>query len=369
MTADHSTAQAAPDPLDARPGVVRYGILGSGFVADFYADGLRDVPIARAVANYSRSAERGAAFAARRGIERTYADMAELCADPEVDVVIIALPNHLHLEATRVATAAGKGIVCTKPLARNGQEAAEMVRLVREAGVLGGYAETEVFSPNVMKAREMIESGAIGEILSVRAREAHSGPHADHFWNAELAGGGALLDMGCHTIEAARYFFGKDVPVTEAFAWGATMTHADKTTGEDNAVAMIKFGNGGISITEASWSAKGGMELRNEIVGTDGRLITDSTATSVWGFIGKPAGYLMEKADADTGFVYPIPDEARHYGYSEELRHFAHCYLTGEEPRETFVDGYIVNVILDACYRSMESGRWEPVELDAAVTG
>jgi predicted dehydrogenase len=354
------------------PGVeghVRYGVLGSGFVADFYCDGLESVRNASAVANYSRSQERADAFAARRGITRTYTDMAELCGDPEVDMVIIALPNHLHVEATRVAANAGKGIVCTKPLARNAEEAAEMVRITREAGVFAGYAETEVFSPNVMKAREMIESGSIGNILSVRAREAHSGPHAEHFWNAELAGGGALLDMGCHTIEAARYFFGKDDPVTEAFAWGATMTHADKTTGEDNAVAMIKFASGGISITEASWSAKGGMELRNEVVGTDGRLITDSTATSVWGFIGKPAGYLMEKADAETGFVYPIPDEARHYGYSEELRHFAECYLNGTEPRESFVDGYIVNVILDACYRSMKSGRWEPVQPDPDITG
>jgi predicted dehydrogenase len=130
---------------------------------------------------------------------------------------------------------------------------------------------------------------------------------------------------------------------------------------------MLKFANGGISITEASWSAKGGMELRNEIVGTEGRLITDSTATSVWGFIGTPAGYLMEKADAETGYVFPVPDEARQYGYSEELRHFAECFLDGSEPRESFVDGYIVNVVIDACYRSMQSGRWEPVELDPQV--
>ena len=366
---DPTTLSTAGGAIHQDERVVRIGVLGSGFVADFYLDGLRDVRAARAVANYSRSAERAAEFGRRRGIARQYTDMAELCADPEVDLVVIALPNHLHLDATRIAAGAGKSIVCTKPLARNAQEAAEMVRIVREAGVMAGYAETEVFSPNVMKAREMIESGAIGELLSVRAREAHSGPHADHFWDAELAGGGALLDMGCHTIEAARYFFGKDVPVTEVFAWGATMTHGDKTTGEDNAVALVKFANGGISITEASWSAKGGMELRNEVVGTEGRLITDSTATSVWGFISKPAGYLMEKADADTGWVYPIPDEARHYGYQEELRHFVECHLTGAEPRETFVDGYVVNVILDACYRSMRSGRWEPVELDPAVTG
>src|SRR3954451_11380850 len=348
---------------------VRYGILGSGFVAGFYLDGLNDVPIAEATANYSRSQERADAFAARRGLTRTYTDMAELCADPDVDLVIIPLPNHLHLEAARTAAAAGKGIVCTKPLARNAQEAAEMVRIARDAQVLAGYAETEVFSPNVMKAREMIEAGSIGDVLTVRAREAHSGPHADHFWDAELAGGGALLDMGCHTVEVARYFFGKDVAVTHAFAWGATMTHGDKTTGEDNAVAMLKFANGGISITEASWSAKGGMELRNEIVGSEGRLITDSTATSVWGFISQPAGYLMEKADADTGFVYPIPDEARHYGYHEELRHFVECHRSGTRPRETFVDGYVVNVILDACYRSMRSGRWEEIALDPAVVG
>ena len=243
------------------------------------------------------------------------------------------------------------------------------MRIVREAGVLHGYAETEVFAPNVVKAREMIESGAIGEVISVRAREAHSGPHAPHFWDAETAGGGALLDMGCHTIEAARYLFGKDVAMTEAFAWGATLTHGDKTTGEDNAVAMIKFANGGISITEASWSMKGGMELRNEITGTDGRLVTDSLDTPIRGFITKPAGYLIEKADAETGWVYPLPDEARAYGYSQELRHFIDCFRTGAEPRENFVDGYIVNCALDACYRSMKSGRWEPIALDPDVVG
>jgi predicted dehydrogenase len=367
MTQDSTTA--ADEPAGTGADMVRLGLLGSGFVADFYLDGLRDVPGTRVVANYSRSAERAADFGRRRGVERQHTEIAGLCADPDVDMVVIALPNHLHLEAVSEAAAAGKAIVCTKPLARSGAEAAEMVRIAREAGVLAGYAETEVFSPNVMKAREMIASGAIGEVLSVRAREAHSGPHAEHFWDAELAGGGALLDMGCHTIEAARYFFGKDVAVTHAFAWGATLTHADKTTGEDNAVAMLKFANGGISITEASWSAKGGMELRNEIVGSEGRLITDSTATSVWGFISRPAGYLMEKADADTGFVYPIPDEARHYGYQEELRHFVECFRTGAQPRETFVDGYVVNVILDACYRSMRSGRWEEIDLDPAVTG
>src|SRR4051794_34965421 len=348
---------------------VNVGLLGSGFVADFYMDGLRDVPGARVVANYSRSAERAREFGERHAIVRQSTDLEQICADGDVELVVIGLPNHLHLEAVRLAAAAGKGIVCTKPLGRRAEEAAEILRVVRDAGVMHGYAETEVFAPNVMHARRMIEEGAIGDVISVRAREAHSGPHAAHFWDAETAGGGALLDMGCHTIEAARYFFGKDVPMTEAFAWGATLSHADKTTAEDNAVALIKFANGGISITESSWSMKGGMELRNEITGTGGRLVTDTTETPVYGFITNPAGYLMEKAEAETGFVYPIPEEARVYGYTQEMRHFVECFRAGTEPRETFVDGYIVNCALDACYRSMKSGRWEPVEIDAEVAG
>ena len=242
-----------------------------------------------------------------------------------------------------------------------------MLQAVREAGMLHGYAETEVFSPAVMKAKAYIDQGGIGKVLTVRSREAHGGPHEPWFWKKDLSGGGALLDMGCHTIEAARYFFGKDIAMTEAFAWGATLSHADKTTGEDNAVALIKFANGGISITESSWSMKGGMELRNEITGSGGRLVTDTTETPVYGFITNPAGYLMEKADAETGFVYPIPEEARVYGYTQEMRHFVDCFRDGSEPRETFVDGYIVNCALDACYRSMKSGTWEPIEIDAGL--
>ncbi len=348
--------------------MVKIGLLGSGFVADFYMDGLRDVPGATVVANYSRSEDRAAEFGRRYGIARQYTTMEALCADEEVEMVVIGLPNHLHLPAVRVAAEAGKAIVCTKPLARNGDEAAEIVRIVRRSGVMHGYAETEVFSPDVMRARAMIESGAIGKVISVRAREAHSGPHAPHFWDAETAGGGALLDMGCHTVEAARYFFGKEHPIKDVMAYGATLTHGDKTTGEDNAVLIVRLGDGRFSLTEASWSAKGGMELRNEVYGERGRIITDTSSTRVKAFIEESAGYLMEKADADTGWVFPIPDEARVYGYQEEMRHFVECYATGAKPREDFVDGYIVNRVLDAAYASMRSGRWEPVELDPELT-
>ncbi|GMA23515.1 hypothetical protein GCM10025864_12740 [Luteimicrobium album] len=81
----------------------------------------------------------------------------------------------------------------------------------------------------------------------------------------------------------------------------------------------------------------------------------------MWGFIENPAGYLVEKADADTGWVYPVPEETRAYGFSQEMRHFVERFEDGAAPTETFEDGVVVNRILDACYRSMRTGRWEPV--------
>ncbi|WP_036331440.1 Gfo/Idh/MocA family protein [Microbispora sp. ATCC PTA-5024] len=342
--------------------MIGIGLLGSGFIADTYADGLRDVRDARLVANFSRDPARAARFAETWGpVARTHGTMEDLCRDPEVDLVVIALPNEAHLEAVRIAAAAGKGVVCTKPLARTAAEAAEMLRIVREADVWHGYAESSVFSPNIAKAYDMVRAGAIGEVLSMRAREAHSGPHAPHFWDAGTAGGGALLDMGCHTVETARMFFGKDVPIVEVFAWGATLVHGDRTTGEDNAIALLKFADGRVATVESSWTERGGMHLRHEIAGTEGRLITDTGSTPVWGFVQNPAGYLVEKADAETGWVHPVPEEARAYGFSQEMRHFAERFAAGLAPSETFEDGYVVNAVIDACYRSMKSGVWEPV--------
>jgi predicted dehydrogenase len=345
--------------------VIRVGLLGSGFISDTYADALQDVRNAEIVANYSRELSRAEDFAAKWApIPNQYDSMEELCANPDVDLVVIALPNEVHVEAVRIAAAAGKAIVCTKPLARTGAEAAEILRIVAEAGVWHGYAESSVFSPNIAKAHQMVAAGAIGDVLTMRAREAHSGPHAAHFWDAETAGGGALLDMGCHTVESARHFFGKDNPVTEVFAWGATMVHSDRTTGEDTAIALLKFAGGQLAQIESSWIEKGGMQLRHELVGSAGRIVTDTSQTPVWGFIENPAGYLVEKADADTGWVYPVPEEARAYGFSQEMRHFVDRFAAGEAPIETFDDGFVVNCILDACYASMRSGTWETVSFE-----
>src|SRR3981081_907180 len=133
-------------------------MLGSGFVADFYMDGLRDVPGTQVVANYSRSEERAKEFGHRHGVASNYTRIDDLCADTNVQLVVIALPNPLHLPATRIAAAARKAIVCTKPLARNAGEAAQMVNLARTAGVMHGYAERGVLSAQLMRAPDSMRT-------------------------------------------------------------------------------------------------------------------------------------------------------------------------------------------------------------------
>ena len=345
---------------DARE--VRIGMLGSGFIGEFHADGLRYVPNARVVANYGAGADRREAFAERFG-SRPMATIEAVCADPEVDLVVVSLPNQLHLEAVRAAAANGKGVACTKPLGRNAQEAVDMLAAVEDVGVFHAYLENVVYNTETMRMREMVEAGSIGRVTTFRAREGHSGPHAPHFWDAELAGGGALLDMASHGAECARYLFGKEHRIREVMAWGATLVHGDKTTGEDNAVMVMRFEDGRAATCDVSWSSKGGLEGRFELYGDAGRIIQDMSHSPLRAFIERPAGYLGEKADADTGWVYPVPNETYVHGHDAMMRDVVEAFRDGRAARETFHDGLAVNAILDAAYRSMASGRWEPVTI------
>ena len=244
---------------------VRIGMLGSGFIGEFHADGLRYLPDTRVVANWGAGPERRSAFA-RRFASRPLETLDAVCADPEVDLVVVSLPNHLHLEAVRAAAANGKAVACTKPLGRNGIEAAEMLQLVTEAGVFNAYLENVVFNAEMIRMREMVESGAIGRLTTFRAREGHSGPHAAHFWDADLAGGGALLDMASHGAEAARAMFGKDLAVRDVFAWGDTLVHGDRTSLEDNAVMLIRFADGRVATMDVSSFASMNVEMIEHLV-------------------------------------------------------------------------------------------------------
>lgn len=344
---------------------VRFGIVGAGFVADFYFRALEHVRHQKVTAVQGRTLEKAAALTERYGEGEPVASVEELVARQDVDIVVVAVPQDAHVGVLRTATAAGKAVICTKPLGRDSVEAAECLRLVTEAGVWHGYAETAVFSPAVVKAKQIVDAGGIGRVLSVRAREAHANPHP-HAKSAERMGGGPLRGLGCHGVAVGRWFLEGAHPV-EVWAWGDRLDREDVSV-EDNALMIVRFDDGRVAQVEASWTHVAGLDVRREIHGSDGWLGADETGqTGLRAFAGTSAGYVMEKAGSDQGWLNTVLDEPIAYGYHGEFDHFVHCYRAGVAPRQTLRDGVIDAAIVDAGYRSMQSRNWEPVVLPDGV--
>jgi len=199
-------------------------MLGAGLIGRFYTISLQRLPGCE-VSMVCATTEEVRDFAAEFGIPRWSTDIEEAINDPETDTVVIGLPNDLHLQATLLAAEAGKAVLCTKPLATNAQEAKAMLAAVEQAGVFHGYLEDLVYTPKTLKALQAVKNGALGKILWVRSRETHGGPHSDWFWDTARSGGGAIVDMGCHCIEIARNFIGKDVRPLEVTCWADTQVH------------------------------------------------------------------------------------------------------------------------------------------------
>ncbi|MFN8620777.1 MAG: Gfo/Idh/MocA family oxidoreductase [Chloroflexota bacterium] len=339
-------------------------LLGTGLIGDFYTmtlHGQRGADRIRTV--YSRSAERGAAFQARWDIPESTTDLQAAIDHPETDTVIVALPNHLHEDAVKRVAAAGKAVLCTKPLGRTAAEAQRMLEAVEQAGVFGGYLEDLCYTPKTLKAIRSVHDGAIGQVTWVRSRETHPGPHSAWFWDGRLTGGGPIIDLGCHCIEIIRNFTGKGNRPVEVMCVTDTLVHP--IDDEDNAIALIRFESGAIGQFEVSWTFRGGMDLRDEVAGTHGTIwLNHFLRTGFEMFTaGGQGGYVAEKAETSAGWLFPVGDEVSELGYVDMFTDMFRAMDEGRAPQETFYDGYVVNAIMDACYRSAKSRAWEPVDL------
>lgn len=340
-------------------------MLGTGLIGMFYTKtlhGQRSQDKVQVV--YSRTEERAKKFAQEWSIPRWSTDIEKAIKDPETDVVVIGLPNNLHQEAALIAADAGKAVLCTKPLGRNAAEAKAMLRAVERAGVFNGYLEDLAYTPKTLKSIESIKNGALGKVLWTRSRETHPGPHSDWFWDPEQSGGGVIIDMGCHCIEIGRNFVGKDIKPVEVMCWADTQVHPIEA--EDHAIGLVRYENGAIGQFEVSWTFRSGMDVRDEISGTDGTIWLDHflrTGFEMFTSVGR-GGYVAEKAEGETGWLFPVGDEVHELGYMHMFTNMFDAMDNNIGPMETFYDGYIVNAIMDACYCSIKSKRWEQIDLE-----
>lgn len=345
--------------------MTRIAMLGTGFIGRFYTDSLHGYRSKdRIVSVYSRREESVKKFMADYDVPFGTTNMEEAISRPDVEVVCVSLPNNLHEEAVMLCCKHKKAVMVTKPLGRNAEEGRRMLEAVEKAGIFNGYLEDLVYTPKFLKAHESILSGALGRILWAKSRETHPGPHSEWFWDMEQAGGGCILDLGCHCVEIARTYIGKDIKPIEVMCWADTQVKP--IDAEDHAIGLVKYENGAIGQFEVSWTFRGGLDLRDEVMGSEGTIWTNGFLRTGFEMFttGKGADYVAEKAESNTGWLFPVGDELNELGYNHMFTDMLNAFEQGAKPKETFYDGYVVNAILDAAYRSAKSKLWEPVKLD-----
>ena len=319
---------------------VRIGIVGSGFAASLYAQGLRQVPDAKIVAAASPNAEHAWVFARSFGIPHTFVDYKDMLRGDLIDAIAIACPNDLHYEVTQTAAAAGKHVLVNKPMALNLTQCDSMIRACREAGVILMYGENLCFAPRYVRAKQLADEGALGDVYYVRQLESHEGPHS-----------------GWHSIAYCRWVFG-DAKVESVSAELGRFVHGKRTKGEDHSLVTMRFAGGGIGVAENSWARAGGHDDRAEIYGSKGLTVADMARGSALSTYSEPGyGYAIEQGLGTKGWTWTALEEAWSDGYVQEMAHFVECVREGAKPALGGEDGRAVLEIICAAYKSARTGQ------------
>ncbi len=388
------------------------GIIGAGFVANFHVKSFVGVRNAEIKAIYSRTYSKAKSLAnlvenLGVGKPKVYSNIFDMLQDKKVDAVWILVPNNVHLEYTKYVAEEVKqgrnniiGVAIEKPLARNVPEAKEMINIIEKNGILHGYLENQVFMPSVVRGKEIVWKYGVkysDQPYLTRAAEEHAGPHNAWFWNPKISGGGVLLDMMCHSIEAARFLLTDPTKNKESIKPKSIYTETytlkwlkdkyvddlkkrfnidfSKNPAEDYALTTIEYedneGNIILSETRTSWNFVGaGLRLSLEVLGPEYSLFINTLETGSFLFFSRnikapSTEELVEKQNADQGLMPFIPDEAITYGYVNEDRHMVNSFLKENLPSENWYDGLLVTQLMMLAYLSAE--KHEKIKYDPSL--
>lgn len=339
-------------------------LAGAAFSADLHMDGYaRCTDIADIAAICDKDIERAKSLAETYGLKdcKIYGDYEKALDEIECDVVDICLPNFLHHWAALLAFKKGRHVISEKPLATKVEDAQDMVEAAKKAGKKLYYAEDWMFAPALDKAVKVINEGAIGKPMYIRARECHSGSHSPFAQTIEYCGGGCMVHLGCHPIA---FMLGlKNNKWTELTAMtsggGKNNFVHSQMEGEDWAACIMKFADGTSALLEANYITIGGMEDVIDIYGTEGCMHIDLTFTSPISCFSIPGvSYTIEKAEVTTGWSRPAVDEKFNLGYVNEIRHFIECALEDRDAKSGLrgVDGLETLKVMNLIYKSAKEG-------------
>jgi predicted dehydrogenase len=391
---------------EAKMKKLNVGLIGAGFMGKAHSLAYMAmpmffwpapaIPVRKTIVDVSDSI---AAEAAQRfGFEKSTSDWRSVVEDPEIDIIDIATPNHMHAEIAIAAAAAGKHIISEKPLARSGDEAKTMYDAVKNAGIVHMVAFNYRRTPAVALAKKYIDEGAIGDILNFRGtylQDWSADPDGPLSWRFQksIAGSGSLGDIGTHVVDMARFLCGEITQVnTQLKTWiktrplqaggvdklGASTKDSTAPRGEvdvdDEVLSLLEFQNGAIGSLEATRNAHGRNNfLTFEIHGTIGSIYFNYERRDEL-----QVAFASDQADRKgfrtiyTGPAHPYgeglwPIPALGIGYGEtkiiETYDFVKAIMEGGEVSPNFKDGYQINLIADAMTASSQSRSWTPVQL------
>ena len=244
---------------------LRFGILSTADIArKKVVPGMRTADRVEVVAIASRDAATAERVAAELAIPRAHGSYEALLADPEVDAIYIPLPNHLHLEWTIAAARAGKHVLCEKPLALTADDAQQMADACQAAGVRLMEAFMYRLHPTWVAVRELVASGRIGRLQAVQSWFSYFNDDTSNIRNVLDYGGGALMDIGCYSVNLSRMLFGGEPTRVQAALRRDEVTGVDVLTS-----ALLEFEGGHATFTCAIRTES---DQRVEIYGTDGRI-------------------------------------------------------------------------------------------------
>jgi predicted dehydrogenase len=382
---------------------INVGLIGGGFMGKAHSLAYAAMPMfywpapalpVRAV--LAESTDSLAAEAARRfGFERSTGDWRKVVEDPDVHVVDIATPNHLHAEIAIAAAQAGKHIICEKPLARTAEESKAMWEAVKDANIVHMVAFNYRRTPAVALAKKYIEEGAIGTVLNFRGtylQDWSADPNSPLSWRFQkkIAGSGALGDIGTHVLDMARYLVGEVASVNALLSTfiktrplqsgGAdqlgTTKGGEGPRGEvdvdDEMLTMLRFTNGAVGSVEATRNAYGRNNyITFEIHGTKGSIFFNYERRDELqvAFADDPkdrSGFRTVYTGPATPYgegLWPIPALGIGYGETKiiEAYDFFRAIAGDGKVEPDFRDGYQVALIDDAIARSAESNSWTDV--------